>query len=226
LRAQELKPTDVIDDINTGELYWRGIEQFCDSEVPPDADLIVPCPLVLFADEAKSDKKGVLSLEGVEFSVGWFRQEVRAMVSSTRMIGYLPNLDVGSGKNRDNYDDEWVMVHAKKRGKKTVGTKENTPAKKKLRDHHLCYSAVFSSLRKCVDAGGVRAVVRGKKCILKPYILLVVGDAKGYLTMTCSYGSSGNQNVNCLTHFCKCRDLTVTRPDCKRVTVKDIEKAS
>jgi len=45
LRAQELKPTDVIDDINTGELYWRGIEQFCDSEVPPDADLIVACSI-------------------------------------------------------------------------------------------------------------------------------------------------------------------------------------
>lgn len=231
---EELLDSDIIDDVNDGRLYSVGCYEFCDDELkPPDCDMIVPTPLLIYCDEAATDNFGKLSLEPIEFACGFTRREQRAKYGGNRLIGYVPNLDVVSGKNSNNYDDEWTRSkatndHTKKTKKlKTVGKGSESSSVKKLVDRHACYRAVFKSMMDCVEHGGVRAMWRGKKCLFKPFVLAVIGDTKGYNILCCKYNNSGNRNINSIIKCCHCGfgDLTKTRPRCRRVTVDDVEKA-
>ncbi len=113
----ELGPDDIIDDIHTGYLYHKGVELYCNEEPPPGIDMIVPAPILIFADEASTDKHGALSTEPVSWVLGFLKYTARLKYENWRHHGYAPNLAVGHGTNFGNYDDEWVCG-GKKRGKK------------------------------------------------------------------------------------------------------------
>ena len=230
----ELLDNDIVDDVNDGRLYSAGSYEFCDDNLkPPDCDMIVPTPLIIYCDEAATDNYGKLSLEPIEFACAWNKREARAKFDANRLLGYVPNLDVVSGKNADNYDDEWTKSkNTKDRTKKTkttktVGKGDESAGRRKLKDRHACYRAVFKSMMDVIDAGGVRAKYRGKRCLFKPFVLAVIGDTKGYNILCCKFNCTGNRNVNSLMKCCLCSfgDLTKTRPKCRRVTAAEVEKA-
>ena len=108
-------PDDIIDDLNSGYLYHKGIELYCNAPPPPGVDMIVPCPLVMYCDEASTDKHGALTAEPVSWTPGFLNAEARLKYSNWRHAGYIPNLKVGKGTNSDNFDDEY---HSAKPGKK------------------------------------------------------------------------------------------------------------
>ena len=220
----ELGPDDVIDDIHTGYLYHQGVEMYCSEEPPPGVDLIVPAPIIIFADEASTDKHGALSTEPVSWVLAFLNGTARMKYDNWRHLGYSPNTAVGHGRHFGNYDDEWVQG-GKKRGKKKI--KDTRTVLEKVADLHRVYRAILKSCIDCCQRGGVRAYYKGKRCIFKPFLLMVIGDAKGFNSMCCHFNSNGNSSVNCLVKDCQCSfpDLVSTKPQCVRITLADRKRA-
>ena len=220
----ELQPDDVIDDIHTGYLYHKGVEMYCSEEPPPGVDMIIPAPIIIFADEASTDKHGALSTEPVSWVLAFLNNTARLKYENWRHLGYSPNTSVGHGRHFGNYDDEWV-VGGKKRGQKKI--KDTRTVLEKVADLHRVYRAILKSCIDCCKRGGVRAYFKGKRCIFKPFLLMVIGDAKGFNSMCCHFNSNGNANVNCLMKDCRCsfHDLVSTKPQCVRITLADRKRA-
>ena len=94
---EEFGPDDLIDDIHTGELYHKGIELYCNDRPPAGVDLIIPAPLICFADEANKDRSGACSTEPLSYTIGFFNQRARMRYDMWRHFGYAPNTSVGHG---------------------------------------------------------------------------------------------------------------------------------
>ena len=225
-KYEDMGDDDIIDDLHTGYLYHRGIELYAPEgqKPPPGIDMIVPCPLVAYTDEASTDRTGKLSTEPLHYSLAFLNADARARYENTRNMAYLPNTGVGHGTNYANYDDEWVE-NGKVRGQKTV--KDTRTSKEKCTDYQNMYRVALKSLAECCDRGGVRVVFKGKKCLFKPFLLLCITDSKGANTICCHYNSNGNKNVHCLCKDCKCTfdQLVSTTPSCVRITRKDLKRA-
>ncbi len=219
----EYGPLDWIDDVHTGWLYHRGIDLYCNEEVPPGVDMVILLPLIFFCDEAQTSSFGDLSAEPVSFVPAWFRQECRMKYEFWRHLGYLPNMGFGHGKHLQQYDDEWVRKHNKKKGKK----KDMRTSREKALDAQALYRAVIKSLKDCCERGGVRLRYMDKNCVFKPFLLAMITDAKGGGIMSGHYNASGNAKVNALCYQCLCAfgDLASTRPNCTRVTLAMLERA-
>ena len=116
------------------------------------------------------------------------------------------------------------MKGGKKKGKKK---KDNRTVRDKLQDLQLIYKEILTSLTECCKAGGVRAKFKGKKCLFKPFLLVILGDAKGFNSMVCHFNSNGNASVACLVKDCFCGfpELISSRPECVRVTREDLKRA-
>ena len=225
LHYDDYGPNDLIDDVNSGSLYHKGIELYCNTDPPPGVDMIVPCPLIFYVDECYTDAHGALGIERVSFTLGFIRSEMRNHEWMWRHLGFAPNMKVGEGTNADNYDEKYdEPTPGSKRPKK----KDVRSAEEKVEDAQEVYRVILQSVIDCCNKhGGIRFVYRNKKCILKPFILEVIGDAKGQNTLCCHYNSNGNLAVNCLVKCCKCNKagLLSHTPQCQFITKKDIDRS-
>ena len=223
-KYEDIEDDWIVDDLHTGYLYHRGIEEYGSEKPPPGVDMIVPCPIQIWTDEAKTDRTGKLTVEPCHFTICMLNADARAKYENSRMLGYLPNAGVGHGTNYANYDDKWEEG-GKKHGQKTI--KDSRTSIEKCKDYQKMYEAVLKSIVECCDKGGVRVMFKGKRCLFKPFLLLAIGDAKGYNTMCCHYNSNGNRNVSALCKDCWCsfEQLAAVNPTCRRITRKDLKRA-
>ena len=209
---------DIIDDVNSGYLYHRGIDLYCkDEDKPDDVDMIVPCPIIMYVDECNTDKHGALSVEVVSFTLGFWNIETRRKYDAWRHAGFGPNMGVGLGTNANNYDDDY---YAGSKAYRRKHKKDVRSPKDKMIDQQKVYETILESFVDCCNDGGARAVLRGKKCILKPYLLEIIGDAKGQNTICCHFNSCGNKGVACLVKECLCdwEGIASHKPQCHRIT--------
>ena len=237
--ANTLRPTkhyrdyeddDIIDDINAGSLYHEGIEKFCNIPPPPGVDMVVPLPLIFSVDECKTDLHGSLNVDRISFSLGIFNNRLRQKKRSWVDLGMVPNLHLGEGRRADNYDDKWEKTSKKQRKKKNMKKDLRTPTEKES-DTQAVYRCVLESLVDNVkNEGGVRAIINGKKCLLKPFVLASLGDAKGQHALACKTKNMGNLGKNkqrrifkdCL---CNCEQLASTTFSCEFITMRHINRA-
>jgi hypothetical protein len=225
LHYDDYGPDDIIDDVNSGSIYHNGIEHFCNTEPPTGVDMIVPCPLIFYVDECYTDAFGALGIERVSFTLGFIRSEIRNHDWMWRHLGFAPNLKVGEGTNADNYDEKFDDPTP---GSKKPKKKDVRSAEEKVRDAQEVYRVILQSVIDCCNKdGGIRFVYQDKKCLLKPFILHVIGDAKGQNTLCCHYNSNGNRHVKCLCKECKCKfgDLSSHSPTCEYITKTDIDRS-
>ena len=224
-KYSELSPYDTIDDLTTGSMYEKGIELYCNEDPPPGIHRILPAPIIIFTDEAHHDKKNGNKTGPVSICPAMVKQEVRAKDASWYNIAYIPNYGLGRGKYYGNYDDKWEVEDGKKKGKKTL-TQEKVK-EMKVKDRQILYETALSSFREwCDEYGGLRMMWRGKLCLVKPFILMVIGDSKEYNMITNHYNSN---NARCLNKTCLCpwQDIgTKFPPECVRLTSAHREKAS
>ena len=215
---------DVIDDVNDGYLFHRGIDLYCNAEPPPGVDRIIPCPLMAYADECSPDSFGAESIERVSFAPAFLNNEARMRYPAWFHVGYLPNTKVGEGTNADNYDDDWHQGSAqfKKKNKKDVRT-----SVEKVEDTQKCYRCVLKSIVDCCDKGGLKVRWRGENCLFKPFLLCGISDAKGSHQMCAANNCLGNANCSSLCKECTCSflELASHRPQCRYITLEDRERS-
>ena len=88
-----IDPNRIISEINTPTLFQKSVAQFCNKSHH------MPVPLIFFYDKVNADKYGSLAAATVICTLGFFRTIVCCKQSAWRMLGLVPNLDIGSGKS-------------------------------------------------------------------------------------------------------------------------------
>ena len=220
----ELGPNDVVNDLASGSLYQDGIDLYCNEDPPKGIARILPGPIIIFTDEAHHDKKNGNKTGPICMCPAFVKQEVRSKDSSWSNFAYLPNYGLGRGKYYGTYDDKWEVVDGKKRGKKTLTQEQQS--KNKVKDHQTLYDTALQSFRDyCDKYGGVRMMWKGELCLVKPFLLMVIGDTKEYNMIVNSYNSC---KVRCPSKDCLCtwtEFATRFPPKCERITLAHLEKA-
>jgi hypothetical protein len=193
---------DVVGDVHTGTMYQRGIDEYCSGPVPAGIDLILPLPIILSSDESNQDSNFGNTTTPMTWRPANIRNEERCKISSSRTLCLLPNTKIGTGKNRNQHDEEWED-EGKKRGKKKLTPKK--VARDKVEDMQTLYRAGLSSLLDFIKTkGGVPLMWQGKRCFVKVFVLFLVGDSKEYNMITNHYNCPGNLGLHCLTPRCFC----------------------
>ena len=223
-KYKELGPDAIVDDLTTGYLYEKGIELYCNEAPPRGISKILPCPLLFYTDEACYDKKGGCKTGPLSMCPAVAKKDVRTKSAAWFNTGYIPNYGLGHGKYFREYDDEWEVEHHRKRGMKTL-----TAAKKRemtVKDHQILYDAILSSFREyCHEYGGMRMMWKGELCLVKPFVLMLIGDTKEYNTACCHFNSC---KVRCPCKDCLCTWDELAKkfpPKCERVTLAHRQKA-
>ena len=213
---------DVIDEPTTGRLYHQGVEMYCPNgdERPPDVDMIVPLPCILYADEVSTCAHGDLSIENVVVLPAFFNHQTRSKLGACRTLGAVPNLGAGHGKFANNYDDEYVMGLSKK---KSVNS--SLASLQKAKDYQEIYRHILKSFRECCEEGGLRVMFKGKRCLFKPFVIGALGDAKGLNIWVNHYNCNGSVGVNCLVKDCHCKELDIVPPRCVPITREERRRA-
>ena len=222
-KYDELGPEDIIDDLTTGYLYEKGIELYCDEEPPPGISKILPGPLLFFTDEATYDKKNGCKTGPVSMCLAALNADQRHKNESWFNTAFIPNYGLGLGKYFGNYDDEWE-VKGRKKGQKTLTQKKKSQMR--VKDHQILYDTVLDSFRRyCDEYGGLRMMWKGELCLVKPYVLMIIGDTKEYNVICNSYNSC---RVRCPCKDCLCTWEAFAKifpPKCERVTLAHRQKA-
>ena len=221
----QMGPSHVVNELCDGALYEQALDMYCNEKPPPGVDYILPIPLIGFCDESHLDNNNGNKTTPVAVTVAALNHDARSKYENWVHFGFIPYKEAGSGRNRDNYDDEWVLG-GKKRGQKSK-TKHSVKMKN-AKDIQLRYAAVLSSFRDfCNKVGGFRFWYKGKRVLGKPFLLCMIGDTKEFNMMTGHYNSSGNRNTACLCKDCMCSfwELTQTPPKCTDITLADINYA-
>ena len=219
----ELSPNDVVNDLASGSLYQEGINLYCNEDPPEGIARILPAPIIIFTDEAHHDKKNGNKTGPICMCPAMVKQEVRAKDSSWSVIAYLPNYGLGRGKYYGTYDDKWEVEDGRKRGKKTLTQKQQSM--NKVKDHQTLYDTALQSFRDYCDTyGGVRMMWKGELCLVKPFLLMVIGDTKEYNMMVNSYNSC---KVRCPSKDCLCTwtEFGTKFGGCERITLAHLQKA-
>ena len=221
----DLDDDDTIHDVHCGTLYHEGIKEFCPDDVPlPDGiKMIVPIPLVMYSDESHHDNNGGNKTTPVSMAPAFFNSRCRAKYEYWFNAAFIPSMDIGKGKFKNTYDEEWTQA-GRKKGKKNK-TPENVRIER-VTNYHVLYRAALSSLRElCLEKGGVVFNFKGKRCLGKPFLLFALGDAKEYNIMCQHYNSAF---AKCIMKDCTCTKNDIVNrmpPECRPISVADIHRS-
>ena len=102
----------------------------------------MPVHIIIFYDHAHVDWNGALGAGPVLISFGWFKLHCLHLLCFWKMLGYVPNLNVGRGQS--------CRIDAAER----------------QREHHKILSAILLELVDITGRGGIKTVVRGKVVVL------------------------------------------------------------
>ncbi len=194
----------IIGDKVTGYLYKDGIDLHCPSSLDGiDEKIIRPLPLIFHIDKSHSDISGNLAVTPVTVTLGMFNVDVQQETTAWRNCSCIPNLSAKKGRSsRSSAPDKAVNS---------------------AQDYHLVLAASFSSFRHYYEQGGFTWINQeGDKIILKPFILLIIGDTLGNNELC---GHYNNWNSNCPLKDCKCviSDLISTPTRCGYILKEDLE---
>jgi len=197
-KYRDMGPNDRIDDLNTGYLMEKGIELYCNGPVPVGVARILPLPLIFFSDESHHDTHGGNKTSPVSVTLGCLNVNARSQYKNWRNLSFQSNKSLGQGKSANTYDDEWVELHNKKRGKKTK-TQESVRIKS-VKDYQTIYGASLEGFERfCRECGGFRMMYKGECCIVKPFSLMTMGDNKEYNIQANHFNCSGSRLTSCLS---------------------------
>ena len=140
----------MIGEINCASTFEEAVHRFC---TKPHH---MPVPLVIFYDKAHVDRAGILAAAPVLVTLGFFKAQCLQRKDLWRILGYVPNLDVGRGRNKNKSADE------------------------KQREHHKVLGAIFRELHDVCHRGGIRTNIQGRTVLLKFFIQFIVGDTAGH----------------------------------------------
>ena len=181
--AEEIEndPHFLIDDKDSGYLYWMGVKQHCPNEEECDPTVVVPLPLVFAIDKSHYDLHSNLCSTPIGFTLGILNSRTQQKTEAWKMGAVVPNLSAKKGKNK----------------KRKKGS-----SKQSLQDMHNVLKIAFSSLKLAYDKGGIIWKGKNRKTmILKPYIHMVIGDTAGNNEL-CGHYLGGKSK--CLVKDCTC----------------------
>ena len=150
-----------------------------------------------FYDKDNLDRHGGLAIAPVLFTFGFIKSIVRHLSYAWRILGYVPNLDIGQGTSNKKSADE------------------------KQREHHMVLSTIFSKLQHISANGGFKTMVRSKEVVLKFFIQFIIGDTAGHNDL-CTHFQK-NAIRPCRDCLCHKEDLSkFDQSKCKPITMKTI----
>ena len=178
----------ILDDMSSGQLYMESCRRFA----PADDDYA--CGIVLFIDKSHTDAFGALSVSPVQFTLASLKTDVMQHDWAWRVIGYVPNLSVGKGKN------------------------DSSKTSQKLQDEHNCLTVILDSFREMASRP-YRANIFGKERNVRFWIHCVIGDTVGNNALCCHFGGSNathpyrdclctGEQFTDINHFGKCQYVT------------------
>lgn len=162
----------------------------------------MPMPLVFFYDESHPDHHGGMTNAPMLFTLGYFRNNVKARIDGWRTKAVVPHLGLGDGKSTSKTADE------------------------KAQDHHLVLKAVFADLEDIMKKGGLWTTFRGKKVLIKFWIQLIIGDTKGHNELCGHYTKSSSCRNPMRRCRCKKIDLSTIPMKCKPILQKHIDECN
>lgn len=188
----EYNENAVIGEKHTGFLYQRGIDLHCPSAPDVDPTLVRPLVIILHIDKSHADLFGNLSVIPIQYSLGMVDIDGQYNVKAWRVLAYIPNLSTGKGSD----------------GEKKAKTSEAN-----RRDFHECLKVALSSLVHYYEEGGVWWIdPQGRDVLLKPVILMTIGDSVGQHELIGHYLS---WKARCLGKDCRCSQDRIVKWPCK-----------
>ena len=182
-------------DLHHGSAFHNAYNKCCKNK----RDVLLP--IIAFIDGTPIDTYGRLKLEVVMISLGIATQTYRNKTDAWRILGYIP----------DEFN-ETEMNDNKKHSTKQSSTQRNE-ATSRRKDYHHMLSFIFKDIITLEKSGkGIlwkiyHELPSGKIDIetvcLKPFLILIVGDAVGNDKLCDRYISYG-KSVNRLCRDCDC----------------------
>ena len=186
-----IDPNRKIGDITSGYLFQQSVQRFCTRSHH------MPIPLIFFYDKANLDRKGGLAVAPVIFTIGFFKVSKRRKSNFWRMLGYVPNLEIGLGRS------------------------DCKDANIKQQEHHQVLSLLFSDLRSICNKGGIKTVIQNRKVILNFFIQFIIGDTAGHNDLCLQFQTNAEQP--CRTCHCPQTSLSIfDSSQCIPKTYRDI----
>ena len=194
--GKPISPSTKLNEIHTGNAWEPARQFYCGDD--PDA---LAMGLVLFYDKTHSDLFGSLAAAPLLAVPTFLNRECRADESFHSVLGYIPNLAHGKGKN----DDE--------------------SAKDKLQDEHNCLHLITGQLKQIHEDGGIWTEVMGRRVCVKVWIHIISGDTSGHNNVCGHYNAS---NSNCPYRDCICTllQLSSALANCYLTKIEDVKGLS
>jgi hypothetical protein len=173
-------------EVHTGDEWIKAKNRYCTNTDEMENEM--PIALIVFADKSHTDLHGTLSVTPLIFTLACFNRTARNNTEFWRPLGYYPNLSYGKNK-------------ADKR-----------KTKDKIRDEHLCLSAVLDSVEEIHQNGGFYATVMGRVVHIKVWIHYFIGNTEGNNKFLGHY--PGNKKQVCRPYLdCHCNYDVLTNPN-------------
>ena len=185
----------LLEDMASGYMY----DKACKLYATGDNDYAAG--LVFFIDKSHSDAFGALASSPVIFTLASFNTNTMRKRSAWRILGYIPNLGVGKGKN------------------------DTTKTAQKMQDEHSCLSVVLRSLRD-LSKKTYTANIFGVKRNVKFWIHCVVGDTSGN-NVLCGHYNSSNSTFPYRDCLCTLNEMSKPCPEgCRYLKWSDVTSFS
>ena len=195
VEEHENNPKAVIGEKDTGWMYREAIKSHCPDV--PDPTLVRPYPLCLHTDYSHADTNGFLKGCPVQCFPAMLTNKAQSDSKCWMLMSLIPSLSTGKGKKKN-----------KKNGLLNS------------RDYHAVLSAALSSLKKYMDAGGFYWIdPMGRTVLLKPYVLINLGDSAGH-----NENVAKKQHSKHMVRECRCtfKQLIQFPPACQPLKYDDI----
>mmetsp|Transcript_20919 Transcript_20919/g.35979 ORF Transcript_20919/g.35979 Transcript_20919/m.35979 type:complete len:168 (-) Transcript_20919:361-864(-) len=107
-----------LETFHFGSMLNSGIELYANGSKPTDVEVVFPCGFIVFTDESHHDTNGGNKCAPVSMTAHMLNMDARSDYDNWVNLAFIPNLHIENGNYANNYDDEWVEMHKKKKGKK------------------------------------------------------------------------------------------------------------
>jgi len=153
-----------------------------------------------------------------------YNAECRAKIEFGFNFAFTPDTNLGKGKNKNKYDDQYARNGSRRNTKNLTDVEV---ARINLYNRQRVYTAALERLKHiCEKVGGITVMYKGKRCLLKPFVLEVHSDTKEYNDMCNHYQSCRAASIS---KDCTCTHGDIVNqfpPRCRPIDRADRRKAS
>lgn len=185
----------LIGEKDSGWMYREAIKHHCPNNVDPT--LVRPYPIVLHTDYTHADTNGFLRGCPLQGMPAMLTNQAQSDSKCWMLLAIIPSLSTGKGKKKNKRNG---LLNSQ--------------------DYHVVLKAALSSMKKYMDNGGFHWTdPDGRVVLLKPYVLVNLGDSAGHNENVAKKQHSTHPVRECMCTF---NQLTQLPPPCQPLTYKDV----